>query len=152
MNEPADVRRDNRAAIERMEADLLPLPQVDTPLTHHFAPGVYLREISMPAGSFVLGHEHTTGHFNIVLSGSARVVIVGESGEFGEATRITAPCVFSSGPGVRKALLIDEDMRWLTVHATNETDVEKLESVLVRKSEAFEAFSRIQNQLQKEIA
>ena len=117
--------------IEQLESALLPLPQVDMPLTHRFTPGVYLREIFMPAGTLVGGHKHKTEHFNIVLCGSASVMIDGV------VQRITGPCVFASLPGVRKVLYIHDDMRWATVHVTAETDVEKLEELLIEKSGSF---------------
>lgn len=117
--------------IERVESELLKLPQVDCPLVHRFAPGVYLREIFMPAGIFVIGHEHKTEHFNIVTEGCARVMMDGV------AEVISAPCTFVSGAGVRKVLYIEQDMRWITVHPTNETDLEKLEAELIVKSPSF---------------
>jgi hypothetical protein len=139
------VPLDKKGHLEAMEAELLKHPQVEAPLTHHFSPGVYLREVFMPAGSIIIGHEHTTEHFNIVLSGTAQVVIDGKM------SRIVAPCVFPSGVGVRKALLIEQDMRWLTVHPTDETDLEKLEAKLIRKSEVFNDFARLSTPLTKEI-
>ena len=119
------------AAIERLEGRLLSLPQVPMPLTHRFAPGVYLREIFMPAGTFVIGHEHKTEHFNVVLSGRARVLIEGA------VVEIKGPAVFVSKPGVRKVLMILEDMRWATVHPTTETDLARLESELIIKSPLY---------------
>lgn len=145
MAETGVACKDSAAQLERLEAAMLRAPQVDTPVTHRHAPGVYLREVCMPAGSVIIGHKHKTEHFNIVLTGSARVLIDGE------LSHIKAPCVFSSGVGVRKALLIETEMRWLTVHPTDETDLAKLETALIEKSEAFEEFARIQEQLQKEI-
>lgn len=117
--------------IESLEEKLLQLTQVSCPLEHKFAPGIYLRTISMPAGTFIIGQEHKTEHFNVVLSGKARVLIDGE------VSTITGPCTFISGVGIRKVLLILEDMKWSTVHATSETDVEKLEDLLITKSHAF---------------
>lgn len=128
---------EHTATIEEVEAALLPLPQVELPLTHRFAPGIYLREISMPADTIVIGHEHKTEHFNIVLTGRALVLIDGET------HTITAPCTFISKPGVRKTLYIIEDMRWQTVHPTEETDLEKLEALLIRKSDAFMEFQAL---------
>lgn len=118
-------------AIARLEEALLPVPQVDMPLTHRFAPGIYFREIFMPAGTFVMGHEHRTRHLNVVLTGKASVLIEGQ------VRVICAPDVFESGPGVRKILYIHEDMRWATVHATTETDLPKLEAELIVKSPAW---------------
>lgn len=118
--------------IERAERRLLRLPQVDMPVTHRFAPGVYLREIFMPAGTFVVGHEHKTEHFNIVIAGRALVMMDGKVEE------ITAPCTFVSSPGVRKVLYILEDMTWQTVHPTDETNLQRLEMELIVRSESFD--------------
>lgn len=117
--------------IERIEAELLNVPQVDMPLTHRFAPGVYLREIFMPAGTFVIGHQHNTEHFNLVIAGRASVMIEGK------VHQIVAPCIFKSGMEVRKVLFIHEDMRWLTVHPTDETNLDRLEEILITKSPSF---------------
>lgn len=121
----------DNAAIERVEAALLSQPQLDLPLTHLFAPDIYWREIFMPAGSVVIGHEHKTEHFNVVLTGRARVSIEGEWHD------IVAPQVFVSKPGVRKVLHILEDVRWATIHATQETDPAKMEELFIVKSETF---------------
>lgn len=121
----------NNEIIEKVEGGLLQFPQVDIPLTHLFAPGVYWREVFMPAGTFVIGHQHKTSHFNVILSGSARVMMDGE------LHQITAPCVLVSEPNVRKLLYIEEDMRWATVHPTEETDLEALSDLLITKSGTF---------------
>jgi hypothetical protein len=115
-----------------LERKLLPIGDLQCELVHLFAPGVYIRGIHMPAGAWVLGHEHKTEHFNIVLTGKANVVMDGKKVE-----EISAPAIFKSGPGVRKLLFIVEDMHWLTVHPTDETNVAKLEDMLVVKSEAW---------------
>lgn len=117
--------------IEAIESKLLQLDQVDCPLTHRFCPGAYLREIEMPAGAFIIGHEHKTEHFNIVLTGRAKVMMNGVVEE------IVAPAIFPSAAGVRKLLYIIEPMRWATLHPTNETDLGQLEKDLIIKSDAF---------------
>lgn len=116
-------RNDVAELVDRLKDE----EQVEMPLIHRFSPGIYMREIFMPAGTFVIGHIHKTRHYNIVLSGRARVMIEGEIRD------IVAPCAFESGAGVQKVLYIVESMRWLTVHAnpTDETDVVKLEESLV---------------------
>lgn len=124
-------QKEHNRKIEQAEKALLEFPQLDCPLTHKFAPGVYLREIFMPAGTIVIGHEHKTAHFNVVLAGRARVMMDGVVEE------IVAPCTFVSQPGVRKVLYILEDMRWATVHPTKETRIDKLERKLVKKSLAW---------------
>ena len=106
---------------------LAQLPQTDCPLENHFAPGVYLRVITMPAGTVVIGHKHNTEHMNIVLTGKARVYSEGITQE------IKAPYIFKSGIGAQKALLILEDMMWATIHPTDETDLQVLEDTLITK-------------------
>jgi quercetin dioxygenase-like cupin family protein len=117
--------------IENAEEIMLKQEQVEVPLHHAFAPGVYLRQVVMPKGSLVVGHEHKTEHFNIVLSGHASVMMNGEVQE------IRGPSIFVSKAGVRKVLLIHETMIWATIHPTNETNLEVLDEQLVTKSNAF---------------
>lgn len=100
------------------------------PLTHTFSDGVYVREIFMPAGDIVVGHVHKTRHLNIITKGVALVWMNGE------VTRITAPYTFESDAGVQKVLYIEEDMLWSTIHVTEETDMDKLEELLIDKEES----------------
>jgi hypothetical protein len=134
--------------IENLERELLNLPQVECPLKHNFAPGVYMREITMPAGSLIIGHEHLTEHFNVVLTGKARVMIDGVIED------LVAPCYFISKPNVRKVLYIVEEMKFATIHPTDETSVEVLENTLIRKSNSFikheEAKALLENPSTKE--
>lgn len=125
--------------IERVEGQLLTaqrmgnIPTVEIPLKHRFAPGVYLREVFMPAGSFVIGHEHKTEHFNIIVQGVASVMMGGK------LFLLNAPHTVVSGPGVRKVLYIHEDCIWQTVHANpdNIRDLAKLDEMFVRHSPSY---------------
>lgn len=132
----ATLRGLPRTEIRRLETQMLRMPQVDCPLQHHFAPGVYVRQCFMPAGSQILGHRHKTEHLNIVMYGRATVGILGDAE--GELTEVIGPCVFASKPGVRKILRIWEDMLWGTVHVTGETNLQRLEAELIEKSPEFE--------------
>jgi hypothetical protein len=123
--------QETNSLIEQAEGRLLDAPQLEMPLTHRFAPGVYLREILMPAGAIVIGQQHKTEHFNIVISGKLNVMINGV------VEHLVAPCIFKSGVDVRKVLYIIEDTRWITVHPTDETDLVKLEELLILKSPTF---------------
>ena len=105
--------------------ECLKLPQVECPLNHHFCGGVYARQITMPADTFVIGKRHKTSHFNIILKGKAHVLIDGV------VSLIEAPCILNSKENIRKILYIIEDMTWVTIHATQETDISKLENDLV---------------------
>ena len=103
-----------------MQTALKEEEQVELPLLHDFAPGVYLRRILMPAGTFVIGKTHRTEHFNIVLSGRANVMINGV------LKLIQAPEVFISRAGDKKVLFILDEMIWATVHQTTETNLDEI--------------------------
>lgn len=116
---------------DQVEAKLLELPQVDCPVLHHFGPGVYIREVRMPAGSLILGHRHRNAHTNILVQGRLKFL-----NEGGEVVELVAPVVLTSNPG-RKLAYIMEDTVWQNVYATEEKDVEKLEAALLDKSDAW---------------
>jgi hypothetical protein len=120
-------------AVSKCVDELIKMEQVDAPVEHKFSPGVYVRQITMPAGTFVIGHKHKTQHLNIVMTGRAKVMMNGIVEE------IVAPCIFESQAGVQKVLLIEEDMVWATVHTNpdNCQDVVKLEESLIDVSEEF---------------
>lgn len=116
---------------ELMEAVLKgDLQEADCPLEHIFTPGVYIREITMPAGAMVIGHEHKGTHLNVVTKGAALVMIGGES------FLLEAPHSFVSEQGVRKVLFIFEEMKFMTIHPnpTEERDIEKLEEEILVKT------------------
>lgn len=134
------------AVMERAEGIMLEMPQVECPVIHHFAPGVYMREMRVPAGTIVIGHEHKTEHLNVVMSGRAVVMIDGVRHD------VRAPYAVTSKPGTRKIALVLEDMVWATVHATTETDPEKLEAALITKSQTWlERCARDAHQLRGEV-
>lgn len=127
----AEVVRDDEAAkIERLEGAMLALPQVDCRTEHFFGPGLYIRQITIPAGALVVGHAHKTEHVNIMLKG--RVTIATPEG----VATLSAPLVFIAPPG-RKVALAHEETVWQNVHATDERDLDKLEELFVEKSDTW---------------
>lgn len=127
--------------MERYEKELLSAGATDLPATNYSHDGILLREVFMPAGSYVCGHEHKTSHWNIVVSGKAIVSMNGE------AYKVKAGDRFVSHPGVRKGLYIVEDMTWITVHhnPTDTVDNEEIEAAFVDKTEAYyEAMAKLE--------
>ena len=51
---------------DQVEAAFLEQPQADCPVTHRFGPGIYIREVLLPRGAYVVGHAHKTVHLNIM--------------------------------------------------------------------------------------
>lgn len=120
------------AQLEQLEAAMLRAPQAPLRFRHHFAPGIYGREMIAPAGTLVMGHEHRTPCLNVVLEGRARVLVEGTVRE------VKAGDVFVSPAGARKLGYVDEALRFLNVHPNPDdcADLAALEARHVRKSGA----------------
>jgi hypothetical protein len=114
--------------IQFLEVEFLKQPQANCPVVHRFGPNIYIREVTIPADTFSIGHCQTTTHLNIMLTG--RVTMVNPDGSH---TELVAPHTFVAGPG-RKIGYVHETMVWQNVYATNETNVEKLETMFLDKS------------------
>ena len=115
-----------RAAVFRLEDALLKMPQADIQYIHRFAPGVYLREMFVPAGVTMTGAIHKTAHISIFLEGSMIV-----TNQDGEAVEIHAPIVELAQPGTKRAGHTLTPVRWLTVHPTELTDIDEIEDMIV---------------------
>lgn len=118
------VRKEANDSIDAMEVALLErFNKIECPLNHTFLPGVYMREIFMPAGSKVTSKIHKERHAFFVMKGSANVWI----DEVGWQL-IKAPYSGVTEPGTRRVLKILEDCFWITVHS-NPDDTEDLDLI-----------------------
>jgi hypothetical protein len=99
--------------------------QVDCPLKHHFAPGVYAREISVPAGTLCVGKIHIHSHLNIISKGSGFVAT--ETGR----EYFNAPYTFTSEVGTKRAVHAITDVIWTTIHLTEKTDLAEIEAEII---------------------
>ena len=97
------------------------------PLEHSFAPGLYARQVTCPAGAIIVTKLHKTEHFIFMLKG--RVQVVTEDG----AKEIIAPCMFKNPVGAKRAVHILEETVWVNVHHNPENieDLNKLEDALI---------------------
>lgn len=121
------ITESSSGVIDRLEAEIMRLPSAEITIVHHFAPGVYSREMRVPAGSVITGRRHRTRHTNIIAAG--RLTVINE--QDGSRKEIAAPFVYVSETGTRRAAIVHEDLVWVTVHPTDETDIAKLEEMLV---------------------
>lgn len=127
-----------RGSIHQLEQIVGAMPQVDMPVTHWHAHGLYGRQLFIPKGTVLTGKIHKYSHINVVLQGDISV-----STEDG-VKRIRAPYIFVAKAGVKRAGFAHEDTVWITFHASNETDLEALEKDLIAKS--FEEFDALANE------
>ena len=128
---------------QAIELALLSKEQVECPVFHRFGPGVYIREVHIPAGTVSIGHHQRSEHLNVMLTG--RVTMIKDNGAVQE---LVAPAIFTSKPG-RKIGYIHEDMVWLNVYATQERNIEKLEDMFLEKSDSWKENNAMQNALSK---
>ena len=117
--------------LPEVEKVFLAQPQVSCPVVHRFGPGIYMREVTIPAGAIAIGHRQKTEHLNIFLKGKITAL-----NDDGSVVELTAPMIFVSQPG-RKIGVAHEDVVWMNVYATNETSVERLEEMFLDKSEVW---------------
>jgi hypothetical protein len=119
-----------RGKIDQLEALMRREPQVEIEPVHHFAHGLYAREITIKAGTLLTGKIHRTEHLNIVSKG--RIIVWTEDG----MREVSAPFTMVSHPGTKRVGYALEDTVWTTIHATAETDLMKLEAELIAPTRA----------------
>ena len=123
---------------DQLEAEMLQAPQADCGVRHMFTPGQYIREVTIPADTYVISHKHKHPHLNVFLKGSGTMIMCS-----GIHKELQAPMVFVGQPG-RKVGYTREEVVWLNVFQTDETDIDKLEAMLFDKSEHFVAAQQLQ--------
>ena len=111
-----------REKINRLERAMLSIVQVDCPVRHYFAPGVYAREITIPGGVTLVGAIHKTE--NIAVLSKGRLVLATEAGP----VEISAPHTLTVKPGDKNSATALEDCVWTNFlsNPSNERDIDKL--------------------------
>ena len=102
------------------------MPQVDVPVINTFGPGFYARTITVRAGTALVGKVHATEHLFIVSSGT--IALVTDEGE----RVVTAPFQTVAKAGLKRVGYAITDVICTNVHITEETDLARLESILIR--------------------
>lgn len=100
--------------------------EIDLRIKHHFFPDdLYAKEMHLPAGHFAVSHRHTYDHLGVLWAGAVTVEIDGVLAEY------RAPAFIMVRAGAEHRIVAVEDTTWFCVHETNETDVEKIDHVLI---------------------
>ena len=95
------------------------------PVKHVFGKGCYIREWNSPAGMFVVSKLHKFEHPYFVLKG--KISVMTESG----VEVIEAPHYGITPAGTKRMLYTHSETQWVTVHVTDETDLEKIEAEII---------------------
>lgn len=117
--------------LDALEAEMLAMPQAETPVVHHFGPGIYVREVTLPAGIIAIGHAQKFEHLNIMLTGAVAMLDENNQVHF-----LRAPLIFTGKPG-RKVGYVLETCVWQNIFATEERDIPTLEAMFFDKSDNF---------------
>lgn len=120
-----------QAQVTALARELKREPQIEMPITEWFTPGMYIRQIHIPANTFVISEIHKTEHPFVISQGIAKVW----TDELG-AQFLYAPHTGITKPLTRRMLLTITDVIWTTFHATDLRDVEEIKKqILIRLDE-----------------
>lgn len=103
--------------VDRAEAAIAEMVPAVMPLTHRFTPGLYIREIFIPAGTMLTSREHKLEHPFVISKGRIAV----SSDNEGKVI-YTAPHTGITQPGTRRVLFAYEDTVWTTFHLNPEEE------------------------------
>lgn len=99
-----------RVPVGAVERWLFTLPQAPLPLVNHYAPGLYARELQVPAGVMLTGREHLFDHYWIVSAGEVTVW-----GDGVEPVVLVAHEAGVGKAGARRIGYVHKPMVWTTV-------------------------------------
>jgi|TARA_B110000967_G_scaffold184737_1_gene204448 hypothetical protein len=98
----------------------------DFPIKHNFSDQLYMREMKMKAGTFVVSAMHHTDHFWFLMTGRIQVTTDGETVEH------IAPCFEKSIKGAKRLITCTEDCVFINVHKnpSNDQNLDKIQKNL----------------------
>ena len=99
---------------------------------HHFSSGVYAKETRIPAGYVLVQHAHKHDHLSILASGSVEMVVDGVR------SIVDAPACLTIAAGKHHGVKSLTDVVWYCVHATDCTDEDDIDEVLIVPSNVEE--------------
>ena len=95
------------------------------PVKHSFADGCYIREIFNPANELLVTKIHKKEHPFFLMEG--KMSILTEEG----VEHIQAPYHGITKPGTKRIIYTHTDCKFITVHATNKTDIKEIEKDVI---------------------
>ena len=131
-----------REQIERLQAEMVKHPQAEGLVTeHYFVPGMYCRRLFRPAGTLIVGKVHKHPHFFLCAKGE--IIAWTEKG----MKKLQAGDVVECKPGTKRITLATQDSIGVTIHKTEETELDKIELELVEPDETsmFDSGNKLKN-------
>jgi quercetin dioxygenase-like cupin family protein len=119
-----------REQIDRLQSEMATMPQAELQTEHFFSPGMYCRRVFRPAGTLIVGKIHKEPHFFLCAMGE--IIAWTETG----MRRLQAGDVVESQPGTKRVTLAVTDAIGITIHKTDKTDLEEIETELIEPDDS----------------
>ena len=123
-----------RSNILALESSMKGLPGYDEGgdeicrIRHFHVPGLYGREMWMPADSLITGKIHKTEHICVLSQGKVTV------SDGGDSVTYNAPATIISKVGAKRAIYAHQESVWTNFHATELSDPEAIEKEIIAES------------------
>ena len=114
-----------RQQIDRLQAEMVKMPQADLQTEHFFSPGMYSRRLFRPAGTLIVGKVHKAPHFFLCAKGE--IIAWTESG----MRKLQAGDIVECQPGTKRVTLALTDAVGVTIHRTDKTNLDEIEVELI---------------------
>lgn len=115
----------DREMIDKLQQEMVNMPQAELHTEHLFSPGMYMRKLHRPAGTLIVGKIHKEPHFFLCAKGE--IIAWTENG----MKRLQAGDVVESKPGTKRVTLAVTDAIGITIHRTDKTDLDEIEAELI---------------------
>lgn len=129
MNDLELLQSSVRQKVFKAEALMLQMPQRELEVKHYFSHRIYARELYIPRDTILVGKLHKFPQLNILSKGDISVLIDEE------VKRIQAPYTIVSPAGTKRIAYAHEDTVWLTIHGTDEINIDIIEEMFTASSE-----------------
>ena len=135
-----------REKVERLQEELLKMPQADVQYLHSFEPGKYIRTMIAPPWTVIVGAEHKTP-YKVRLEKGSIAVNIDE-----EIHLLTAPLEMDAPAGIKRVGQVFEDeLVWVDIYDNPDdcTDIATIEERLYVIPECGLMSNRVPKQLQE---
>lgn len=95
-------------------------------MTHHFAGGLYAKELFLSAGQTLIQHQHHFDHLSVLAKGTVIVAVNGNSEEY------TGPICITIKAGQHHGIVAKTDAVWYCIHAIDCDNPHAVEAILVQ--------------------
>ena len=116
--------------IERLQVEASKMPQAEGMVTeHYFSNGMYSRKLFRKAGTLIVGKVHKHDHLFICAMGE--IIAWTENG----MKKLGPGDIIESKAGTKRVTLATVDSIGITVHKTDKTDLDEIESEMIEPDE-----------------